>query len=47
MEVFIQNIKSRKTTVFVQRIVYVLYITQMIGFKNAVLILYYQTFKLN
>ena len=26
---------------------YVLYLTQIIGFKNAVLNLYYQTFKLN
>ena len=26
---------------------YVLYLTQIIGFKNAVLYLYYQTFKLN
>ena len=26
---------------------YILFLTQILGFKNAVLILYYQTFKLN
>ena len=46
-KVSIQNIKFRKMIVIVRRFVYVLYLTQIIGFKNAVLNLYYQTFKLN
>ena len=46
-KVSIQNIKFRKMIVIVQRIVYMFYITQFIGFKNAVLNLYFQTFKPN
>ena len=46
-KVSIQNMKFRKMIVIAQRIVYVLYLTQSIGFKNAVSILYYQTFKPN
>ena len=40
--VFIQNIKFRRA-----HCLYTLYLTNKIGFKNAVLNLYYQTFKLN
>ena len=46
-KVSIQNIKFRKMIVIVQRIVYVLSLTQIVGFKNAVLNLYHQTFKPN
>ena len=37
----------QKDDIIVQLIVCMLYLTQIIGFKNAVLNLYYQTFKLN
>ena len=36
------SIKFRKMIVFVQRIVCMLYLTNIFGFKNAVLTLYYQ-----
>ena len=39
---FIQNIKFRPTTIIARRIVYTHCITQILGFKNAVLNLYYQ-----
>ena len=47
-KVSIQNIKFRKKDSYCAAYcLYVLYLTNIIGFKNAVLNLYYQTFKLN
>ena len=40
---FFSEYQNQKNDSYWQRIVYVLYLTQSIGFKNAVLNLYYQT----